>query len=260
MSIEEIKNSGILESYVLGDLSNAEQEQVRSYLLKFPELQNEVKEIERAFHAYAQSQSIPPRSELGKEILEKITKSDANPSPKTENKKNPPRKNNFILPTVILASLFALSWILAYNMFQRKKEIQQEYEDFKVICDSLEERSNASFAIMEQLKAEGNNIVALEATAKYPQTALYFHNNKVTKKNFIQVLNLPDISADQAFQLWSLKDGIDPIPLNVFVSDGGNFAFEVDHIDETNAYAITIEPAGGSTTPTLENLIGVISV
>ena len=35
---------------------------------------------------------------------------------------------------------------------------------------------------------------------------------------------------------------------------------EVDYVDGTEVYAITIEPEGGSESPTFENLIGTVSV
>jgi len=53
-------------------------------------------------------------------------------------------------------------------------------------------------------------------TAGYAGLAVYLHHNTVNKKNFLQLVNLPEITADQTFQLWSLKDGAAPMPLNIF--------------------------------------------
>ena len=72
------------------------------------------------------------------------------------------------------------------------------------------------------------------------------------------MVNLPDIASDQAFQLWSLKDGADPMPLDVFADK--NKIIEVAFVDNTATYAITIEPKSGSKSPTLEKLIGTIGV
>ncbi|MBK8625039.1 MAG: anti-sigma factor [Saprospiraceae bacterium] len=66
------------------------------------------------------------------------------------------------------------------------------------------------------------------------------------------------IKSNQAFQLWSLKDGVDPMPLNVFADK--NTIIPVDFIDQTATYAITIEPKGGSKSPSLDKLIGTMGV
>ena len=93
----------------------------------------------------------------------------------------------------------------------------------------------------------------------YPTASLLIHNNNSSKKNYLQLSALPALSDNQSFQLWSLKADQDPIPLDVF--DGtGDRIIEVQHINGTETYAITIEPKGGSKIPTLENLIGTFSL
>jgi len=54
MELEEIKNSGILELYVLGDLSSEEIAELDQAFSNNLELKKEMFEIERAFEAYAQ--------------------------------------------------------------------------------------------------------------------------------------------------------------------------------------------------------------
>ena len=71
--------------------------------------------------------------------------------------------------------------------------------------------------------------------------------------------NLPDIVSDQTYELWSIKPNQPPIPLNVF-DKPVNGLIEVAYVDDTSVYAITIEPKGGKNTPTMENLIGTVSV
>ena len=104
-----------------------------------------------------------------------------------------------------------------------------------------------------------NRILNMTPTSGYPETQLLFHINTVDRQNFIQVQNLPGIAANQAFQLWSLKPGVDPIPLTVF-KQGDDFIIPVDFEEGTGTYAITIEAEGGAQVPTLERLIGTVTV
>ncbi len=57
--MEDLKayiESGVLELYVLGDLTEAERLEVELMLSKHPELKNEVFEIEKALEKYSETQ------------------------------------------------------------------------------------------------------------------------------------------------------------------------------------------------------------
>jgi hypothetical protein len=56
-----------------------------------------------------------------------------------------------------------------------------------------------------------------------------------------------------------LKGDLAPIPLDVFESQEGVF-IEVKFEENTNVYAITVEPRGGGTVPTLDNLVGTFKM
>ena len=61
--MKELKSyleSGILEQYVLGDLSNEEKLEVEQNALKYPEIKSEIIEIESALLNYAISNAIEP--------------------------------------------------------------------------------------------------------------------------------------------------------------------------------------------------------
>ena len=112
--------------------------------------------------------------------------------------------------------------------------------------DSCANQSQQQFAridLLEQLTQEGVEIVHMTGTDKYPQTNLYFYHNPETQRNFIQVQELPAITASQSYQLWSLKTDLAPIPLDVF--QGTDDLIEVRYEGDSQSYAITIEPFGG---------------
>lgn len=59
-SLEELLNSGILEMYVMGQVSCAEAEQVESMAALFPEVANEINEISIALEQYATRHAVQP--------------------------------------------------------------------------------------------------------------------------------------------------------------------------------------------------------
>ena len=58
MSIEDLKSSGILEMYVLGDLSDSEIGTVEKAISEHPHIRQEIYEIERALEAYAMAHAV----------------------------------------------------------------------------------------------------------------------------------------------------------------------------------------------------------
>jgi Anti-sigma-K factor rskA len=136
--------------------------------------------------------------------------------------------------------------------------IQSQSEIDKIKCDSLSRLQADQFAIIQQINATDNKIINLAASTQFAETDLYLHYNSTTKKNILQVINAPTLKEGQAFQLWALKDGEAPEPMEVF--DAKNSFVSVGFVDDAKTYAITIEPAGGSLSPTLTNLIGTMTV
>ena len=237
----------------MDQLSPAERAEVEGYLRSFPELKNDLREIERTLEFVAESGAIAPHPGLKEKILDSI-RSDAKPIMDVK-----PKPSN-LLPLVALLGLGLLA--LAYLFFNKQKETAQLQRDITMLRDTCENNTNELARQLEnirQLTAPSNRIIAFTPTAFDSTTALYLHTNPEARRNFIQVSNLPDIADNQQYQLWSIKTGQPPSPLNVFDAPPDGL-IEVTYVDGTEVYAITIEPAGGRDTPTMEHLIGTVSV
>ena len=73
--MEDIKayiESGILELYVLGDVSPEEKRQVEAMAAKHPAVKAELDEIERSMEAYARENAIEPAEDLRDRILNSL--------------------------------------------------------------------------------------------------------------------------------------------------------------------------------------------
>ncbi len=271
MSINEIRQSGLLEYYVLGLLSDREAQMVEGYLIQYPLLQADYLEIQKTMQVYAKAKGIQPRKELeqnlllligaegSKTVLEtKEGKHQANKSDKnTKTDKGGANWKSFALPALFAAALF-FSWY-GYNKGLEYDNLQEEYNTYKEDCETQQANETKRRNIYANVNTPNNRTLELTPTENYKETNLLFHNNEIDKRNYIQVKNLPQVAANQAFQLWSLKDGVDPIPLTVF-KNGDELIIPVDFEEGTGTYAITIEDEEGATVPTLTRLIGTIGV
>ena len=256
MNKQKILESGLLELYVIGSLEGSEQRAVEEALKQFPELKSELYLIENALAFYANSHAITPPVVLKKDILSKIRNEGSKTTLTTS--APPAAKPSYLLPFLI-AGLTALALLIYVVITQQKYDnLETNYNKDRIICDSISSSNSEKQVILASISSPNNKLLQVQPTDKFPETKLVIHHNPEIKTNYIQLDDLPPLAADQSYQLWSLRDGQDPMPLNVFQGDTN--IFEVSFIDNTNAYAITIEKSGGSETPDLTNLIGVIPV
>ena len=257
MTIEEIKKSGLLELYAMGALEDKERIEVEEALDKYKELRTELSEIEKSLLKYADAHGVEPRPEIRQNIQERISSGKGNSN--SENKSGDSGSGfpwNMIFFAATLASIIGLIFI-----FNQNQNLQKEYSVLEDECDSLNLVLTDQIAFYESAFNQNNKSVKLNATEKYPDSDLVIYLNDDSQRGFIQSLNLPDLATNESFQLWSLIGDNPPAPLDVFEPDTmDQNIFEIEYILNTETYAITIEPKGGSTVPTLENLIGVFPI
>jgi hypothetical protein len=78
--------------------------------------------------------------------------------------------------------------------------------------------------------------------------------NPQSQKLMLVDARLPDLSPDQQYQLWALYDG-KPIDAGVFDYKQLQISTSFQkNVANAQAFAVTVEPRGGSKTPTLSNL------
>jgi anti-sigma-K factor RskA len=69
---------------------------------------------------------------------------------------------------------------------------------------------------------------------------------------FIDVLSLPEPEEGKQFQLWALVKGL-PVDAGVFNTDVSNIQ-RVKDIESADGWAVTLEPKGGSVSPSLDKM------
>jgi len=237
----------------MDQLSTAERAEVESHLITFPELRIDLSEIERALEFFAKATALSAPAGLKTKIMDAL-------------------RDEFIPDTKsgsggiwrLFAFLFGLGLVvLAYLFMQRNNQLntsEQELAALRDTCQTAQQRLNSQLQLLQQLTVPQNKIIPFTATPGFASnTDLYFHHNIATKRNFIQVRSLPPLTADQTYELWSIKTGSAPTRMDLF-GKPANGLVEVQYVEGTEVYAITIEKAGGVDSPTMTNLIGTVAV
>lgn len=249
MSLNDIRESGLLELYVLGELSTHDRAEVEAAILKYPELKQEIKEIENAFFQYSNF--------IKEKAPSKVLDNLLNQTSDSEDKSMPKSNNNFL--SWILGGLLLISSYFIFNLYNESTDLSETLEKERIECEEEKENSEYNKKLLEFLSNPNNELIQVSPTERFANTQLLLFSNPDQKKNILQVQNLPTLANNQSFQLWSLKGNQAPIPMDVF-EDSDNKFIELGFEENTNTYAITIEQSGGAQSPNLDMLIGVFNL
>jgi len=137
-----------------------------------------------------------------------------------------------VLPRVVLAAAVAAA-VLGVGGFvverQRADELRAERSDMVAVM-------TADDAAMRVGAAEGGGTVRVIASAKHDAAV-------------VVGASLPTLDAEHTYQVWHMQDGE---PTSVGMLGDGPGMLYVDGIRGAEAYAVSVEPAGGSDQPTTE--------
>ena len=256
MDIKAYIASGILELYVAGLLSEKENLEVHSSAIEHAEILTEVEAIEASILMLSKTAS--PGLPLGFSIVRDKINVDKEIKVVDLNK----RDINWSWYLGWAASLLlaiGFYWIYTQNQ-ELKSQIElaeketQQLEQQIIDSDSSLEKSQE---LLNTIRAKDITVVALGGQAVSPTSYAKAYWNKSEQKVFIDAQGLPEPPDGFVYQVWSLKlSPLTPTSLGLlddFDSDE-NKVFELPDTNESEAFGITLEPAGGSAAPNLEQL------
>ena len=252
MNLEEYISSGIIEAYVLGDVTGAERAHVEEALRQYPELRTELQRVEETVEAFAQKAAIMPRPEVKEKIL---TSFQATAEVRVIPLSLRPWKYAVAasLALALVASYLAydyrMRWIerdTAFNELTARS--QQIAEDYNVVNQKLD-KIQGDLSIVENTAFKK---VVMKGTANDLNALASVYWNASTEEVYISVQNLKAISHENQFQLWAIVNGK---PVDVGVFDSG-FAglLKMKTVAGAAAFAVTVEPRGGNQNPTLSTM------
>jgi anti-sigma-K factor RskA len=270
LKLEDIKayiESGILELYVLGEVTQAERAQVETMALKHPAIKAELDEIERSLELYAKENAVEPSEGQRDRILNSLLTNfgDDNNFPTREVKVKDnvvpfekPASNNFYkyafaaCLALLIASVAAL--IGVYSRLQQSNtllaSLQTENQHFT-------NRVNLMDHELSIFRDPSFKLLKLQGTPKSPASNLTVAWSPEKKKVMIDMAkaNMPVNDKDHQYQLWALVGG-KPVDLGVFDADTTSKDMkEMKSIASADAFAVTLEPRGGSQNPTMTEMV-----
>ncbi|WP_276134683.1 anti-sigma factor [Polluticoccus soli] len=274
MNIKEYIESGILEAYVLGALSEEERAAVVANIAQYPELAAEVQEIERAMYQYAEANAVTPPAGMQEDIWAAIQPNSpviARPSIPTNPKAIhlpvtvPERRTSWVRAAVWVALAGSLlTNVLLMNNQRRSGEEMQAMKDEMLKNNSKQQQLSARLDMYDRQRAmlmDANMqpviMRSAQAGKKMMGMAMY---NKTKGETYVSLMDMPMPPQGKQYQLWVIQDG-KPVDMGVLSSDmiaSGAMQKVPMSIQNGQAFAISLEKEGGNPTPTEVMVVGEI--
>lgn len=255
MTKEEIIASGLLELYVTDSLSHQDIQLVEEAIAKYPDLISEIEEIERSLMVLSEEVG----GKVSDEIWDKI-------QGQTNNirhiDKAPPKRSMGALTGWAAAILcfLGLFWMIKNNS-DLKEQLRYRNTQNKVLQEKVDIQGiqlTETTELLEMVRSqdyEAINLPGNEAVSPSSYATVYYN----AKENlaYIDAKGLPVPPNGKVYQVWSLKmEPLTPSSVGLLTNfeDTESRFFKVENIPTPEAFGITLEPEGGSESPSLDQL------
>lgn len=262
MNVQEYILSGIVESYVLGIASQEDSAEFERMCAAHSEVRAARNAFELDLEETLLKQRLEPPRELKSRIFSKIGMEKNEQTPQVRPVKPTLVPRIGFARYVAAASLILLAGSVLLNLYllnQYKKSIAQYKElvatetNVAAANQVLQTKLESYEIVLGVMKNPLMAIIKMPGvpTGPAPSGMATVYWNTSSKDVYILVNQLPKPVSDKQYQLWAIVDG-KPVDAGIFdVGEGVSFV-KLKTIPKAQAFAVTLEKKGGSTTPTME--------
>ncbi|MCR9264856.1 MAG: anti-sigma factor [Flavobacteriaceae bacterium] len=247
--VKTFLDSDILEKYLLGDTTKEETLKAERYITMYPEVRETYNELQDNLETFAKMYARKTPEGL-KEIIVSSAKKE---------KMVRRRFYRYAVAASVAIMLFAGSSVFFWN---QNKSLQQENTLVTNKIKYLEDN------MKNQLEDMRNQFIVLNNpdTKKYAvngkregkELKAIAYINPVKKLSYINVSNVPNLPENKCFQMWAEVNG-ELVNLGVIKQfDEKDKLLALPYADKAVSY-ITVEPKGGNTSPSVENIVANIN-
>lgn len=261
MEIKELIASGKLELYVYGALPESESSEITQQLKKYPEIKAEVEDIEFALISLSGGAAPYDPREVFNSIKSKLH----------DRKEKAPVTRNPLVQYLGWAASFLLLMGTFY-LFEQNQDLKEslqalteENSAFETQIAEARKDATKSKELLKLLRDRNILKVPLQGQEIAPDSYAAVYWNKEEETTFVDAKELPDPPEGMVYQVWSLKlDPLDAVSIGLLedLEKDGDKIYRLENPNSSEGFGITLEPEGGSETPSLENLytLGTVSI
>jgi anti-sigma-K factor RskA len=281
VDVQRYISSGIIESYVVGLVSEREAREVENAIAEYPEIRAAVEACRQDMELYVEMNAVKPPKVIRTRILDAI-ENEALPegelllpeelrepeSAEAEGErvfKMPALRINaaqaWIYAAGLALLLLLISVILNFYYANQYKAYLQKYTELSASQEALARQSQAYQARQTALEQELSLLkdpslkwTRLSGTGKHAGQLAAIGWNTQSKEVYLLALSLPEPAADQQYQLWAVVNG-KPVDAGVFEMGQQQHSLQkMKPIAAAQMFIITLEKKGGNTSPALDQV------
>lgn len=268
MDIQSYIASGKLELFLLGELNEREREEVLTFAKLHPEIKKELEELEQTMFAFDELTGTQPSKAVKDKIFASL-EPEFRSTKETTTEVEEPKVAKVVRLSLWKAYAAAASVVAvlavgaaifyANKFYEKDEQFTALLQEQSVMADNL----NQVKMEFERKETQLDKIVAGDYKRvemkgegfdmqKDAKVDVFWDQN--AQEVFVAVNNLNSLSEEYDYQLWAIGDD-GPIGIGL-VNPGEKFTLQqMEAVAQAGAFAITIEPKGGSESPTLEKLV-----
>ena len=255
MNIEEYISSGILEAYALGELSAAEREEVEMNMSLYPEIKEELRQIEIAQEILLMDLAIEPKIGTKEKIIEAID-NDVKQDEKVKTMTQPAWWKYSLAASIVLA---LVSSLMAIRYYYKWKEVDNNLTELLVQNQRIASEYNTVNQRLDKIELDlkitnspSFSRTIMSGTDNAPESLAFVYWNASTQDVYLSIEKMRELSQANQYQLWAIVDG-KPVDAGVFDASFSGL-LKMKSITGASAFAVTIEKSGGSPTPSLNTM------
>ena len=260
MNLKDYIESGLLESYLMGELSDEEMKEVDRLAARHPVIGQELEKIRKGILTYAEATGNRPHPDVLRAAL-KTLQDDQEDTQTGLSKLQDTAENRiksfpvwYVAASVLLLVSITFNLILFRKLRENREEIRSLTTQRTLLAEQVETASlklDDAETRIAHFTNEDNIRVRMEGSEISPRSFAHVFWNKKTNTVFISVDNLPEPPHGHQYQLWAIKPGQSPIDAGIFDYNEQIQKLKVIKGD-VMAFAVTLEKEGGTPHATVE--------
>lgn len=249
MEVKEIISSGLLELYATGLASAEEAAQVLQWAGQYPEVAEELSQIQAGLDIFSAAHSIQPGPLVKEKIFAQINESDSAKVVPFSNEKN--GRHAKIIPissvwkrvAAVVVILFAGSAVLNILLYNKTNNIAAELKQSEQLISTLEDKSRAMENDLQVVQSKYSTPISLNGMEIAPDAAAKVFWMKNTGDVYLDPSNLPGAPQGKQYELWAIVNG-QPVNAGIVVTTkkGNRYSIQkMKTFGKVEAFAISLE-------------------
>ena len=224
-------------------------------LAQYPELRKELALVEETMEVFFMNAGKQPASRVKEKVMASIKEK---PEAKVVPISVPMPVALWKYATAACLLIALTSSYMAYNFWNNWKTTETSLLELRALNEQVARDYNQVNQRLGEIETQMRIInnpaferIVMTGQKASPEALATVYWNKTSQEVFLSVQNLKALATNQQYQLWAIVDG-KPVDMGVF--DNTTALLRMKSTAKAAAFAVTIEPRGGKTSPSLETM------